>query len=139
MRVLLDTNVLLDVLLDREPWARHSSSILSMADRGEIQGLACTTSFTTIFYLLHKQLGRAAARSAVSDLLNMLEVAPVGRSVLEGAAKSGIRDFEDAVVVESALAVRADCIVTRDAKDFAKSRVVVHTPKSFLGLVERLH
>ena len=91
MRVLLDTNILLDVLLDREPWAEHSSSILSMADRGEIQGLACATSFTTIFYLLHKELGGDEARSAVSDLLNMLEVASVCRSVLEGAVRSSVR------------------------------------------------
>ena len=139
MRVLLDTNILLDVLLDREPWAEQSSSILSMAGRGEIQGLACATSFTTIFYLLHKQLGGAAARGAVSDLLNMLEVAPVGRSVLEGAARSRVRDFEDAVVVESALAVSADYIVTRDLGDFAKSPVPIYAPEAFLGLLDRLH
>ena len=102
MRVLFDTNVLIDFLLDRAPFAEAAADLLSRADRGQIQGLACADSFTTIFYLMQKGINREAARRHISSLLSVLDVTPVNRATLEQAAESGLRDFEDAVVVESA-------------------------------------
>ena len=75
MRVLFDTNVLIDFLLDRAPYAQSAADLLSRVDRGEIQGLACANSFTTIFYLARKAAGVEAARSYIADLLTLLEVA----------------------------------------------------------------
>lgn len=135
MRVLFDTNVLIDFLLDRAPFAASAADLLSRADRGQIQGLACADSFTTIFYLMQKAIGREAARRHISSLLSVLDVTPVNRATLEHAAESGLRDFEDAVVAESGRQADVDCIVTRNERDFAGSRVTVHSPRSLLALL----
>jgi predicted nucleic acid-binding protein len=135
MRVLFDTNVLIDFLLDRAPFAHAASDLLSRVDRGQIQGLACADSFTTIDYLLRRALGKEEARRHVSSLLSLLEVAPVNRATLEQAAESGLSDFEDAVVAESARQASVDCIVTRNERDFAGSRVTVCSPRALQALL----
>ena len=138
MRALFDTDVLIDVLLDREPHAAGAADLLSRVERGEIQGFACANSFTTIFYLARKAVGLDQARSHVSLLLSILEVAPVNRAVLEEAQRSSVRDFEDAVVVASAGQVEANCIVTRNARDFVKSSIPVHSPASLAAMLDTL-
>ncbi len=135
MRVLFDTNVLIDFLLDRASFAEAAADLLSRADRGQIQGLACADSFTTIFYLMQKAINREAARRHISSLLSVLDVTPVNRATLEQAAESGLRDFKDAVVVESARQASVDCVVTRNEKDFAGSRVTVYSPRALLALL----
>ena len=137
MKVVFDTNVILDVLLERPPFAEPVANLLARAERGEVQGFVCATTVTTIFYLSRKALGRESARRQIGDLLSILDVAPINRAVLERAAQSEIDDFEDAVIVESARQVQAQVILTRNERDFAKSPIAVHSPSSlpvFLGL-----
>ena len=113
-----------------------AANLLSRAERGEIQGFACATTVTTIFYLVRKAAGLSDARRRIGDLLSVLDVAPVNRAVLERAASSGIGDFEDAVIVESARQVDARVILTRNERDFAKSSISVHSPESLLALLD---
>lgn len=138
MRVLFDTNILIDFLLDRAPFADAAADLLSRVDRGEIQGLACANSFTTIFYLAQKAVGLADARRYISALLSILEVAPVNRATLEHAADSVTSDFEDAVIIEAGQQASAECIVTRNERDFANSPIPVYSPATLLGLLARL-
>lgn len=133
MRVLFDTDVLIDFLLDRAPFSEGAADLLSRVDRGEIQGLACANSFTTIFYLARKAAGVDAARAFVADLLTLLEVAPVSRTTLEEAGRSSIGDYEDAVVCTAARQANADCVVTRNERDFAKSLVPAYSPSALLA------
>lgn len=139
MKVLFDTNVLIDFLLDRAPLADAATDLLSRADRGEIQGLACANSFTTIFYLARKAVGRADARRHVSALLSILDVAPVNRTTLEHATKSGVADFEDAAIAEAGRQSNAECIVTRNEIEFAKSPIPAHSPTALLSLLAQLN
>lgn len=137
MRVLFDTNVLIDFLLDRPPFSESAAELLSRADRGEIQGFACATSFTTIFYLARKAAGLSGARNHVAALLSILDVAPVSRPTLEGAISSAVGDFEDAVIAESARQVNAHVILTRDERGFRDSSVPVQSPISLLSILDR--
>ena len=136
MKVMFDTNVILDVLLERLPFAEPAAILLARAERGVIQGFACATTVTTIFYLARKAVGRELARRQVADLLSILNVAPVNRAVLERAVESEIDDFEDAVIVESARQVQAQVILTRNERDFAKSPIPVHSPISLPALLD---
>lgn len=138
MKVLYDTNVILDVLLERSPFAEPVAALLAEAERGEIQGFVCATTVTAIFYLARKALGRDHARRQVGDILSILDVAPVNRAVLERAARCDMEDFEGAVIAESARQVQARVILTRNVRDFAKAPIAVHSPTSLsalLGLV----
>ena len=136
MITVFDTNVILDVLLEHPPFSEPAAKLLSRAERGEIQGFVCATTITTIFYLARKAVGRTHARRQVGDLLSILDVAPVNRAVLEGAAQSEIGDFEDAVIVESARQVQAQIILTRNERDFARSPIPVHSPSSLPALLD---
>ena len=135
MKVLFDTNILLDLLLERRPFSDLAADLLSRADRGEIQGFACATSFTTIFYLSSKVVGLSNAREHIRALLSILSVAPVTRAVLEGAIVGPVGDFEDAAIVESARQINAQAILTRDEKGFRESRIPVHSPTSLLVIL----
>ena len=136
MKVMFDTNVILDVLLERLPFAGPAAILLARAERGEIQGFACATTVTTIFYLARKAVGRELARGQVGDLLSILNIAPVNRAVLERAAESEIDDFEDAVIVESARQVQARAILTRNERDFAKSPIPIYSPIALPALLD---
>ncbi len=136
MKALFDTNVLLDVLLDREPFAIPSAVLLSKAERGAFSGYACATTITTLFYLCCKKVGKDEACQHIQTLLSILEIAPVNRRVIEAALQAGFSDFEDAVLSQSAVLVSADIIVTRNKKDFSNSPVSAYTPEELLKLLD---
>jgi predicted nucleic acid-binding protein len=136
MRILFDTNVLLDVLLAREPFAQSAVRLLDMADRGKIKGLLCATTVTTIHYLATKALGVAAARKNVRTMLKIFDVAAVNGDVLLRALDLPMKDYEDAVLHESAIVGEAQGIVTRNARDFVKSRIPVYSPDELLAVLK---
>ena len=128
MIALVDTNVVLDVMLDRAPFALASASVLAGIESSRAQGLLCATTITTIHYIARRSIGAAASLLRIGDLLTVFGVAPVNRVALEAAIASPIKDFEDAVLHESAVRAGADCIVTRNTADFSQSQLPVYTP-----------
>lgn len=136
MRVLLDTNVVLDVLLDRQPFAEAAGKIFALVEQSKIEGFLCATTITTIDYLLGQTLAPKQARAALQSLLDLFGIAPVNRPVLEQALRSDITDFEDAVLEQAGRLVAVDAITTRNIKDFRKSTVTVLEPIELLSTVE---
>lgn len=128
MRLLLDTNVVLDVLLERADFAAAASQLFALAEAHLVQGLVCATTVTTVDYLVSKAHGRRAANGALRDLLDLFDVAPVDRTILRRALEGPLTDFEDAVLYEAALAQGADAIVTRNVRDFRKADLPVWLP-----------
>jgi predicted nucleic acid-binding protein len=135
VRVLFDTNVVLDHLLEREPFVDAAEQLLSLVDAGEVEGLICSTTATTIHYLAAKAVGTSAAVEYLRELLSIFDVACVDRDVLRTALDAGFADFEDAVVHEAARRAGASAIVTRDASDFARSQLPVFSPIELLAAV----
>ena len=136
MRVLVDTNVVLDVLLDRKPFAEAAAQVLALVEESRIEGFLCATTVTTIDYLIGQALAPDEARAALQRLLDLFEIAPVNRPVLEQALRSDVSDFEDAVLEQSARLVSVDAITTRNLKDFEKSSVTAFDPPELLSVVE---
>ncbi len=132
MKIMFDTNVILDVLLDRAPFASEASLLFAAIETGKLQGFISATTVTTIFYLATKVLGQASAKKAVNQLLQMFEVAAVNRTVLEQAVGSGFSDFEDAVLYQSGFHTGVMGIVTRDVKGFKKAQLPIYTPEELL-------
>ncbi len=136
MRLLLDTNVVLDVLLARAPFADDSAKVMGAVETGDLEGFLCATTVTTIHYLTAKALGRKAAETHIAALLRIFHIAPVTDIVLSSALGSKARDFEDAVVLESARAVSASAIVTRNPSDFPKaSGISIYLPSDVLRIL----
>ena len=130
---MLDTNVVLDVLLDRSAFVDQSSQILDLVERGAVTGLLCATTITTLAYLAGKAVGKQQATKQIRQLLSLFEVAPVTRAVLDAALASKEADFEDAVLAEAALQAGAHAIITRNLRGFAHSPVRAHTPAQWLA------
>jgi len=138
MNILFDTNVILDVLLDRKPFSEHAAYLMSKVESSEVSGFLCATTVTTMHYLLLKYLSKEKAIENIQSLLSLFEIASVNRVVIENALKSKFSDFEDAVLHESARHSGAQYIVTRDITDFKKSKIPVYTPTEILGMLESL-
>ena len=138
MKILFDTNVILDVLLDREPFSEDAAFLMSLVELSEIIGIICATTITTIHYLASKALGSQAASRHIQTLLALFVIAPVNRVVLEDAAKSKFKDFEDAVLHESAIHAGAEYIVTRNLADFKKSKLPTFSPVDLINSLESL-
>lgn len=133
MKVLFDTNVLLDVLLRREPHAVTAAQLLSMADSGALEGVLCADSVTTVDYVAVKIVGSRQSRRLIDELLRICSVVPVDRAVLERALRLDFPDFEDAVVHEAARACGAAGIVTRDTAGFSQGTVPALEPVELLS------
>lgn len=136
MRVLFDTNVVLDVLLARPPHAAPAIELFDWVARRELDGMLGATTVTTIFYLASKAAGPALARRHVTTLLGLFEVAAVGRAALADALALGFGDYEDAVLHEAARHAGATGIVTRDPKGFAAATLTVYSPAELLRLLK---
>ena len=137
MKILVDTNVVLDLLLDRAPFSDVASTLFSLIERSEIDAALCATTITTIDYLLTQSLPRDVAKKALHQLLELFEIAPVNRSIIEEALHSRMTDFEDAVLAHAAHIVGATAVVTRNTKDFRYSPVKALDPIEFLAGINR--
>jgi len=138
MKVLFDTNIILDVLIDRKPFSEDASYLLSKVERTEMNGFICATTVTTIHYLLSKYLNKKKAIESIHSIMALFDVAPVNRLVIENALKLKFSDFEDSVLHEAARHAVVMYIITRNIRDFKKSKTPVFTPTEFLNMLASL-
>lgn len=133
MRVLIDTNIVLNFLLQREPFFQDAELLFQAIDEGQVVGYVTATTLTDIFYISRRHTRSVEqARQAVSETLTAMAICPVDRAVLESAFDSGLVDFEDAVQIFSAIAQGLEAIVTRDTEGFLSSLVPVLSVRELL-------
>jgi predicted nucleic acid-binding protein len=133
--ILLDTNVVLDMLLDRQPHAQASAAVWTAVEAGAAEGMLAAHAVTTIHYLLRKDSGTAKAKRVVSAILRVFKVATVDGAVIEEALRLPFSGFEDAVTAAAARLAGCDYIVTRDPKGFRDSPVRAITPEAAVPLL----
>lgn len=124
-RVLFDSDVLLDVLAQRQPFVIASARALNTVKQKQIQGYVSGHAVTNIFYILRRQIGNLAAREMLSRLLQHIQVASVTDEIIRQALQTSITDFEDAVTSAAAVAAELEVIVTRNTSDFVNSPSVL--------------
>jgi len=132
MKVLLDTNIVLDLLLDREPFGELAKKIFIKIENKDIDGFLCPTTITTIYYLLNKHLSKNKCDEAIKSLLEIFNIVKIDKHVLQESLSSSGSDFEDSVIYTSAKFEEVDIIITRDKKGFKNSKVKVLPPIEFL-------
>ncbi len=118
MKILIDTNILLDVLLKREPFYEKSAILWTLVSNKEIVGYISAVTVTNIFYIVKKSIGYEKAIELVKIILKTFKTADVDFEVLKDATQINIKDYEDAVQYICALKNDCDYIVTRNIKDF---------------------
>ena len=136
-RILFDTNVLLDALLNRTPYARNATDLIAFAELRLFVGLIAPTSVTTCYYFVRKKYPPDVALSAVRRLCTVFEIAPIQKAVLEKALDLRFTDFEDAVIHETARNASADAIVTRDLSGFTEATIQIVSPTELLSSLNR--
>lgn len=137
MKVFYDTNVILDVLLNRVEFLSDSMAALKLSELGIVKGYISVVSITDIFYLMKKNLKDSTlALKKMEVLFDIVHIAKADRKVAVQALNSHWKDFEDAVQYSVAKGLRAKYIVTRNTKDFESSEIAVVTPAEFVGLMK---
>lgn len=134
-RILFDTNIILDVLLDREPHVDASAAAWAAIETSRAEGMLAAHAVTTIHYLVSKERGGSKARRTLSSILKVYQVAGVDSAVIQEALLLPFADFEDAVTAAAARTAGCDFIVTRDPKGFRQSPVPAITPEALAPLV----
>jgi len=136
-RVLFDTNVVLDVLLDRKPYVEASAAVWAAVETGNSEGMLAAHAVTTIHYLIRKEMGAVKAKRIVSAILRVFGIAAVDGAVVQEALQLTFTDFEDAVTAAAARLAGCACIVTRDPKGFRGSPIRSLTPEAVMPLLTK--
>ena len=130
--MLVDTDVLIDVALDRRPHSGPSSDLLDRLERGDRRGFVAWHTLSNFYYLVTSARGAADTRDFIAELVRFVAVAPADTGALRYALSLPMADFEDAMQVAAARACGARHIVTRNVKDFARSPIPAMTPREAL-------
>jgi predicted nucleic acid-binding protein len=132
--IFLDTNVLMDILANRQPFYKSSSEIYKLGLGKKVRFFTSSNTISTLHYLLKKFASEENIRQSLDEITNVVSIIPVDIKIIKKSIKSNHKDFEDAIQIVSAQSINAiDCIVTRDLKDFKNAEINVFTPDEFLN------
>ena len=137
MRVLVDTCVIIDALQSRVPFAEAAQKLFIYSANKQFEGYITAKSVTDIYYLTHRLThSDAETRKILSKLFTLFHLLDTTSLDCRKAISSEIGDYEDAIMMETAIRSEMDCIVTRNVKDYAKSSVKVFEPSALIKLLE---
>ena len=132
MKILIDTNVILDVLCDRKEFVKDSSLIWKYCELNRVEGYISALTILNIVYILRKELTPEKTRQVIQQITMIFQVVDLKSSDLKNAADMLTSDYEDAIQMCQANRIGAEFIVTRNIKDYADSAVSVLTPSEFV-------
>lgn len=131
--VLIDTDVILDFFFDREPYAEYAAQVLNLCEEQEIKAFITPVAISNIYYLLKKIGKHGLIMEKLKQLLNIIDIAEMDKTVVLNALNSQFKDFEDALQNFSAMEEgNIRVILTRNIKDFKNSTLAVMTPETYL-------
>ena len=133
MKVLIDTNILLDFFGQREPFQIPAIKIVAWAEKKQFQALVAAISFNNVFYIVRKEAGRKNALEAIRIMHALFETAPLNGAIIQQALDSDFADFEDALQYYSAVRSRAKCLITRDPRHYPQDGPAILSPEAFLA------
>lgn len=135
--VFLDTNIVIDVLANREPFSNFSSKLLDYGDKGKINIYISALSYSNIYYILRKTCSHKEMISLLKDINSILTTIDVTGYVIQEALDSTLKDFEDAIQLNTALSnKKIQAIITRDPKGFKNTEISVLTPQEAISIIE---
>jgi len=131
--VLLDSDVILDFFMDRQPYSTYSEQVLSLCDSKKIKGYLTPVIFSNVYYLLRKSSSHQRAIEQLTNLISITEILVIDKSTILKSLSSGWNDFEDSLQNFSAEGdSSAKVILTRNLKDYRKSNLSILTPEAYL-------
>ena len=131
-RLFLDTNVMLDLLGEREPFYDSIAKIATLADKGRVKLIVSTLSYSTVFYLLSKFESSEIVKEKLRKFKIISETSDLTDEIIEKGLSSNFSDFEDALQYHCALKADCNILITRNEKDFKGSDMPVMTTEEYL-------
>lgn len=132
-KIFIDSDVFIDFFTDREPFANPASRIFELNEVGIIKLYISAVSVNNIYYIVRKYLGHNQAHQIIEDLVEIVEIAGTTKKEIIQALKNDFKDFEDSIQYSSALSIDGiDAIITRNTKDYEKSKIAVFTSENYL-------
>ena len=135
MKLLIDTNIVLDVLLKREPFYQDAVKVMNLAQYEDIQEYVSASAVTDIYYIAYKQIkDRKLVLDLIKRLLMVVSIAAVTEQEIRNALETGWRDFEDAVQYSVALLNEMEGLVTRNPRDYEGADIEIWSPEQVLNV-----
>ena len=135
MVLLIDANIILDVLMNRQPFVKDSSLIWKLCETEQAKGYISALTFANMMYIMRKEMSEDTIEEIFRKLKLIFEFADFSQSIMEKAVEMKWKDFEDAVQSATADQVHADYIITRNVRDFTKSKVMAFAPSELLARI----
>ncbi len=136
-RILLDTNVCLDAMLDIGDFAADALHILDLSEQKVIEGVISAHCVDTLFYILNQVTSKDSNYNAINALRSIVQIAPVDSRVIDSALSSEWSDLEDSITYHAAQNANCEAIITRNPKDFKNSVIPILSPFEFLEELEK--
>ena len=138
MNIVFDTCVIVDILQKREPFCEDAVNLLYAVSNQQINGIITAKSLTDIYYLLRKSLNEQAVRELLSNMTELFDIVDTTGADCKLALISDMKDYEDAIMVETAKRMKADGIVTRNLKDYQTEEVKIYSPGVLKQIIQEL-
>ncbi len=135
MVLLIDTNIILDVLMNRKEFVKDSSMIWKLCETEQMKGYISCLTFANMIYIMRKELTPDKIEEVLQKLKLIFEITNFSSLILEKAVEMKWNDFEDAIQSATAEQIHADYIITRNVRDFTKSKVIAFTPTELLARI----
>ncbi len=132
-KILIDTNIILDIALDRKPFVEKSIEFIRLIAKNNIEAFVTATTVTDIYYVTHKKTGHTKTIGFLKNLFMFMKIAGVDSVSILNALNSDMTDFEDAVQCETAKQKNIQIIVTRNQSDFKDSGLKIYSPEEFIN------
>lgn len=136
MKVLLDTDVILDFLYEREKYYPDAVSIFALIENNKFKAYVSSRIIWNLFYLLSKYLGEKEARKKIKLFRSIINIIPIDGKVIDLGLNSNIKDFEDSIQYFASKNEGVDIIITRNKKDYPKGTISIMTPAEFLKTID---
>ncbi len=132
-KIFVDTDVIIDLFTDREPFTTSASTLFELSEQGRVSIYVSAVSINNIYYIVKRYLDNKKALRVVEDLMQITEVVGTTKAEIQQALLNDFKDFEDSIQYSTALTVKGlDAIITRNVKDFVKSKIAIFTAEDFV-------
>ena len=139
MKILIDTNIIIDNALEREPFWNASEQVLSLIEQGTIVGYISASTFSDLYYIIRKASGRDWTLTYLNQLITFCQIATVNQAAITMAFTTNFKDFEDSIQYSTAVVNQLDAIITRNPQDFPIVTPRIITPEQLIAELTNSH
>jgi len=139
VKVLLDTNIIIDIALERQPYFTNSETVLAFVEQGQIEGYISASTISDLYYLIRKQKGRDLTIEFLQEILTFCQIATVNQDAIIMAFTTNFQDFEDSIQYSTAVVNKLDAIITRNPQDFPIITPRIITPEQLIVELTNSH